>query len=192
MALEIASPLGSKAGPLRTSEGELRHCSLHSPRMRGPSARQTRDCCCSLLQQHSGSHGKTERVRSSAHWFWYLTGKECSIVRNRKGKRDNSTQKSNLCLQTDCGVIKEVCKISLLVLMPCREWQVKTMLSQDKTKSCFQRLQVRHVTTQAVASEVLLPHSPPSQLTHPSVVSCMNSSCQSHESLLLQPYQQQI
>lgn len=30
MALEIASPVGSKIGSLRTSEGELRHCSLHS------------------------------------------------------------------------------------------------------------------------------------------------------------------
>lgn len=187
MALEIASPLGSKVGPLWTSEGELRHCSLHSPRMQGPSPRQTRDCCSTAV-----SHCKTELVRTSAYWFWYLTGKECSIMRNRKGKRDNTTQKSNLRLQTDSGVIKEVCKISLLVLMLCREWQVKSMLSQDKIKSCFQRFQVRHVTTQAVVSEVLPPHSPPSQLTHPSVVSCMNSSCQSHESLLLQPYQQQI
>lgn len=30
MALEIASPLGSKTGSLKISEGELRHCSLHS------------------------------------------------------------------------------------------------------------------------------------------------------------------
>lgn len=178
MAPELASPLGSKAGPLRTSE---RHCSLRSPRMRGPSPGQTRHCCCSLLQLHSSQ----SLQNTAGHVFWCLAGKEYSIVKNRKGKGDNTMQKNNLCLQTDHGVIKQTCKVSLLVLVPCKE-------GQAKTKSCFQRLQVRHVTTQAVVSEVLPLHSPPSQLTHPSVVSCMNASCQSDESLLLQPYQQQI
>lgn len=73
-------------------------------------------------------------------------------TRNRKGKRDKTTQKSNLCPQTGHGVIKEVCENSQLVLVSCREGQDKTILSENKRKCCFQRPQVRHVVTQAVVS----------------------------------------
>lgn len=102
-------------------------------------------------------------------------------MRNRKGTALH--RKSDLRLQTDHGVTKRD-------LLPAGFGALQK--GTGKNQTCFQRLQVRHVTTQAVVSEFLPPLSPPSQLTHPSVVSCMNSSCQSHGSLLLQPYQQQI
>lgn len=138
-------------------------------------ARKTRDCSnCTAV-----SHCQIELLRSPG----ILQGRNTPSCGTGKGKGTTLHKKANLHHQTDHGVIKQICKISLL--RPCKEGQVKI-------KSCFQILQVRHVITQAVVSEALPPHSPPSQLTHPSVVSCMNSSCQSHERLLLQPYQQQI
>lgn len=104
-------------------------------------------------------------------------------MRTGKGKGTKGTQKGNICLQTDHGVIKQTSMQDLPTsfgVLQRGTGQNQITLSEtsseawDNTGSCSPH------------------HSPSSQLTHASVVSCTNSTCQSHESLLLEPYQQQI
>lgn len=101
MALEIASPLGSKTVSLRTSEGELRHCSLHSAGHTYRGCKAFLPAKYSTAAAHCFKCATVTAVQSGAGQFFcfltlvpYREGVLHHETRNRKGKKgQNYTKK---------------------------------------------------------------------------------------------------